>query len=56
MGTKALSSQGKVEAIYGPMFSGKTSEMLHRLRVTHLNGLRCQIFKPNIDDRYAAHR
>jgi thymidine kinase len=56
MNTKATLTLGKVEAIYGPMFSGKTLEMLHRLQVARLDGLRYQVFKPDIDDRYAVHQ
>jgi thymidine kinase len=56
MDTKATPAQGKVEAIYGPMFSGKTLEMLHRLREARWCGLHCQVFKPSLDDRYAVHQ
>src|SRR5262245_61519227 len=36
------------------MFSGKSEEMIRRLRRAEIAGQRVVIFKPRIDDRYAA--
>ncbi len=46
-------SGGWLEVICGPMFSGKSEEMLRRLRRAEIAGQRVIIFKPRIDDRYA---
>ena len=43
---------GWLEVICGPMFSGKSEEMIRRLRRAEIAGQRAVIFKPQIDDRY----
>ena len=43
---------GWLEVICGPMFSGKSEEMIRRLRRAEIAGQRVIIFKPAIDDRY----
>jgi thymidine kinase len=43
---------GWIEVICGPMFSGKTEELIRRLRLAQIAKQRVQIFKPVIDDRY----
>ena len=43
---------GWVEVVCGPMFSGKTEELIRRLRLAQIAKQRIQIFKPAIDDRY----
>jgi len=45
---------GWLEVICGPMFSGKSEEMIRRLRRAEIAGRRVVIFKPRIDDRYDA--
>ena len=45
-------SGGWLEVICGPMFSGKSEEMIRRLRRAEIAGQRVVIFKPRIDDRY----
>ena len=45
---------GWIEAICGPMFSGKSEEMIRRVRRAEIAGHRVVIFKPRIDDRYDA--
>ncbi len=47
-------SMGWIEVIVGPMFSGKSEELIRRLRRAEIARLRVQIFKPLIDARYAA--
>lgn len=47
---------GWIEVVCGPMFSGKTEELLRRLRRAHIARQRVQVFKPTIDDRYDATR
>jgi thymidine kinase len=49
-----VSSQvGWIEAICGPMFSGKSEELIRRLRRAGIARKRVQVFKPAIDDRYS---
>lgn len=44
---------GWIEVISGCMFSGKTEELIRRLRRAEIAKLSVQIFKPRIDDRYS---
>jgi thymidine kinase len=45
---------GWIEVICGPMFSGKSEELMRRLRRARIARKRVQVFKPVIDDRYSA--
>lgn len=45
--------QGRVEVICGSMFSGKTEELIRRLRRAQFAHQRVEIFKPAIDVRYS---
>lgn len=45
---------GWIEVIAGPMFSGKTEELIRRLKRALIGRQRVQAFKPRIDDRYDA--
>lgn len=47
-------SVGKITVIHGPMFSGKTEELLRRVRRAKIARKRVQLFKPAIDNRYHA--
>jgi thymidine kinase len=47
---------GSVEIITGSMFSGKTEELIRRVKRAVLARQRVQAFKPRIDDRYDATR
>jgi len=44
---------GSIEVVCGPMFSGKSEELIRRLRLAIIARQRVQIFKPAIDNRYA---
>lgn len=44
---------GWIEAICGPMFSGKSEELMRRLRRAIIARKRVQVFKPAIDHRYS---
>src|SRR5438105_4277362 len=46
-------SIGWIEVICGPMFSGKSEELIRRLRRAEIARQRVQIFKPGIDQRYS---
>ncbi len=48
--------QGSIEIITGSMFSGKTEELLRRLRRARFAKLNIRLFKPNIDTRYSETR
>lgn len=43
---------GSVEVICGSMFSGKTEELIRRLRRARIAKQQVQVFKPVIDNRY----
>lgn len=43
---------GGIEVVCGPMFSGKTEELIRRVRRAQIGRQKVQIFKPAIDDRY----
>lgn len=45
---------GKITVIHGPMFSGKTEELLRRVRRAKIARKKVQLFKPAIDNRYHA--
>jgi thymidine kinase len=44
--------RGWVEVICGSMFSGKTEELIRRLKRVKIANLKAEIFKPAIDTRY----
>jgi thymidine kinase len=45
---------GWIEVIVGPMFSGKSEELIRRVNRAVIAKQRVQVFKPAIDDRYDA--
>src|SRR5216684_8780942 len=49
----AKGNLGWIEVVCGPMFSGKSEELIRRLRRAEIARQRVQIFKPGIDERYA---
>ena len=48
-----VSKTGWIEVICGPMFSGKSEELIRRLRRARIARKRVQVFKPAIDVRYS---
>jgi thymidine kinase len=44
---------GWIEVVCGPMFSGKSEELIRRLRRAEIARQRVQIFKPAIDQRFS---
>lgn len=44
--------EGRLEVVCGPMFSGKTEELLRRIRRAHIAKLPVALFKPATDTRY----
>ncbi len=45
--------QGRIEIIAGGMFSGKSEELIRRVRRAIIADQPVQVFKPKLDDRYA---
>jgi thymidine kinase len=43
---------GWIEVVCGPMFSGKSEELIRRLRRAEIAGLRALVVMPQVDDRY----
>jgi thymidine kinase len=50
---KTTGKKGSIEVITGSMFSGKTEELIRRLRRAQFAGLKVEIFKPSLDKRYS---
>ena len=44
---------GWIEVIVGSMFSGKSEELIRRLKRAQIARQKVQVFKPKIDDRYS---
>ena len=53
---RATGKKGSIEVITGSMFSGKTEELIRRLRRSDYAGLKVEIFKPSLDKRYSETR
>src|ERR1700694_4266049 len=47
-----LVRHGSLEVVCGPMFCGKSEELIRRLRRAKIAGMRALIVKPLVDDRY----
>jgi thymidine kinase len=45
-------TNGSIEVICGSMFSGKTDELIRRLRRAEIAKQKVQVFKPKLDNRY----
>lgn len=50
---ETVSNKGSIEVICGCMFSGKTEELIRRVKRARIAGLNTLIFKPKIDVRYS---
>jgi thymidine kinase len=48
------SRAGWIEVICGSMFSGKSEELIRRVRRAEIAKQKVQVFKPGIDDRYSS--
>ena len=53
---RVTGKRGSIEVITGSMFSGKTEELIRRLRRAQYAGLKVEIFKPSLDKRYSETR
>lgn len=56
MNDKYKYSRGRLEVIAGPMFAGKSSELLKRMLFLGYSGKKILALKPVIDDRYDANQ
>ena len=52
-GNGEMVRRGRIEVICGSMFSGKTEELIRRLKRAEFARQSLEIFKPSIDTRYA---
>jgi thymidine kinase len=50
---RQTANQGWIEVIVGSMFSGKSEELIRRLRRAQIARQKVQIFKPALDTRYS---
>jgi thymidine kinase len=50
---KKILTNGKIESIFGPMYAGKTSELLKRILWLKHQNLEILVIKPKIDNRYS---
>src|SRR2546426_12072603 len=48
-----ISGSGWIEVIAGSMFSGKSEELIRRLRRAEIARQKVQVFKPALDNRYS---
>jgi thymidine kinase len=53
MNPRSGPGSGWIEAVTGSMFSGKSEELIRRIRRAQIARQRVQLFKPRIDDRYS---
>ncbi|MDE3101703.1 MAG: thymidine kinase [Chloroflexota bacterium] len=54
MTSGAAPHQGSLELVVGSMFSGKSEELIRRVKRSVIARRAVQVFKPTIDDRYGA--
>lgn len=52
--TETFPQRGRIEVICGSMFSGKTEELIRRIKRARIARQRVAIFKPDADVRYSA--
>lgn len=50
---RTFKKTGHIEVICGSMFSGKTEELIRRIRRAEIARQRVKVFKPKIDNRYS---
>jgi thymidine kinase len=53
MNMRVTGHEGRLEVICGSMFSGKSEELIRRVRRVSFGKLKVQVFKPAIDNRYS---
>ncbi len=50
---RGVAASGWIEVVAGPMFSGKSEELIRLLRRAAIARQRIQVFKPALDDRFS---
>ena len=50
---KNLDQRGRIELIMGPMFAGKSTELLRRVQRLEISGKKCLSVKFSFDTRYS---
>ena len=50
---RKVPNQGWIEVVTGSMFSGKSEELIRRVRRAEIARQKVQVFKPRLDDRFA---
>lgn len=50
---KQMSQRGRIELIMGPMFAGKSTELLRRVKRLEISGKKCLSIKYAADNRYS---
>ena len=48
----SIFQKGFIEVVCGPMFAGKTEELIRRIRRLEYSKQKVLVFKPKIDNRY----
>jgi thymidine kinase len=48
-----LNQRGRIEMIMGPMFAGKSTELLRRIKRLEISGKKCISIKYSGDNRYS---
>jgi thymidine kinase len=48
-----LKQRGTIELIMGPMFAGKSTELLRRVQRLEISGKKCLSIKYSADERYS---
>ena len=56
MNTNITNTKGWIEVVTGSMFSGKTEELLRRIRRATIAKQHVQVFKPKLDHRYGTNK
>ncbi len=48
-----MKDMGWIEVITGSMYSGKSEELIRRIKRARIARMKIQVFKPQVDDRYS---
>lgn len=48
-----MTRRGRIEVVCGSMFSGKTEELIRRMKRAEFARQKVEIFKPALDTRYS---
>jgi thymidine kinase len=49
-----MPQRGRIELVMGPMFAGKSTELLRRIKRLEISGKKCLNIKYSNDNRYSA--